>query len=410
MKTNDTNQTPLPSGGDGGGFFPSDEAGAQFNPIVRRGTHCYKWDEAEEEDIIPMWVADMDFCVAPAIQQAVERRARHGVYGYTLVDESYYEAIISWFSRRHHWTIDRQSILYTTGVVPAVSCAIKALAMPGEQVVIMSPVYNCFYSSIKNNGCIALESPLREVDGRWEIDWTDLEAKLAEEKSTILLLCNPHNPTGRLWTRDELERVNELCIQNGVRVVSDEIHCELVMPGHTFQPFATVSEACRRNSVILNSPSKSFNTAGLQIANIICDDPAMRRRINRAININEVCDVNPFGPEALKAAYNESEDWLDALNQYLFGNYQRLCSWVSEEHPELRVAPLEGTYLAWVDIRALGCSSDELTERLLHEAHVQVSSGTLYGRQTGEGFIRLNLACPRSQLDEALRRIGACLS
>jgi len=393
-----------------------------FDEIVQRhGTGCVKWDaEAPRQSggwlppggIIPLWVADMDFKAAPAIQEAIRKRAEHGVFGYTLVEEPYYEAIISWFQRRHDWTIRREEILYTTGVVPAMSVAIKALTMPGEKVLILSPDYNCFFSSIRNNGCEVLESSLSlwhsDKQRRFEVDWEDFEAKCADEKTTVFLLCNPHNPTGRVWTKEELEHMNTICMKYGVKVVSDEIHCELIMPNNHFQPFAAVSEACRQNSVILNSPSKSFNIAGLQIANIICSQPEWRRRIDRAININEVCDVNPFGPVALMAAYNESEDWLDELNAYLWDNYTVLCDFVAKNLPQWKMTPLEGTYLPWVDITATGLSSQEYADRLLQDAKVWVNPGTMYGAQSGEGYIRLNIACPRALLLEALNRIASC--
>ena len=382
-----------------------------FDEIVtRRGTGCVKWDEMPSDDVIPLWVADMDFKAAPAIQEAIRKRAEHGVFAYTLVEEPYYEAVISWFQRRHQWTIQREEILYTTGVVPGMSVAIKALTMPGEKVLILSPDYNCFFSSIRNNGCEVLESVL-ELSSRpggargWVVNWQDFESKCADEKTTVFLLCNPHNPTGRVWTKEELARMNDICMKYGVKVVSDEIHCELVMPGHTFQPFAAVNEACRQNSVILNSPSKSFNTAGLQTANIICAQPEWRHRLDRAININEVCDLNAFGPVALMAAYNESEDWIDELNQYLWGNYQALCQYAEEHLPEWKVRPMEGTYLPWVDITATGLSSQAYADQLLKEAKVWVNPGTMYGAQSGEGYIRLNIACPRALLMEALERI-----
>ena len=398
-----------------------------FDELVdRRGTGCVKWDErpqvlaeASEQvradasagistnpDIIPLWVADMDFKAAPAIQEAVRKRAEHGVFGYTVVGDDYYEAVISWFQRRHEWTIHREEILYTTGVVPAMSVAIKALTMPGEKVLILSPDYNCFFSSVRNNGCEVLETILRRIGDTFEVDFEDFEAKCADEKTTVFLLCNPHNPCGRVWTKAELERMNDICMKYGVKVVSDEIHCELVMPGYQFQPFAAVNEACRQNSVILNSPSKSFNIAGLQAANIICAQPEWRRRLDRAININEVCDLNPFGPVALIAAYNESEDWLDALNEYLWGNYQTLCAFATEHLPKWKICHLEGTYLPWVDITATEMTSQAYCDCLLSEAKVWVNPGTMYGPVSGEGYIRLNIACPRSRLLEALERIA----
>ena len=373
----------------------------------RRGSGSVKWDECPSDDVIPLWVADMDFRAAPAIQEALRRRLEHGVFGYALVGDDYYEAIISWFQRRHQWTIHREEILYTTGVVPAMSVAIKALTMPGERVLILSPDYNCFFSSIRNNGCEVLECALRFTrNNRFEVDWADFEAKCADEKTTVFLLCNPHNPTGRVWTKAELQQMNDICLKHHVKVVSDEIHCELIMPGCRFQPFAAVSEQCRQNSVTLNSPSKSFNIAGLQIANIICPQPEWRRRIDRAININEVCDVNPFGPVALIAAYNESEAWLDELCAYLWGNYQALCEFAADHLPKWHITPMEGTYLTWVDITATGMTSQQYADTLLNNAKVWVNPGTMYGPQSGEGYIRLNIACPRSRLLEALQRIS----
>ena len=373
-----------------------------FDELVeRRGTNCVKWDESPSDEIIPLWVADMDFRVAPAIQEAIRKRAEHGVFGYNIVPESYYEAVISWFRRRHQWEIQRQWILYTTAVVPAMSCVIKALTMPGEKVLILSPAYNCFFSSIKNNGCEVLESPLKPIGDTFEVDFIDFEAKCADEKTTLFLLCNPHNPSGRVWTREELQRMYDICQKHGVKVVSDEIHCELIMPGHKFVPFGTITDDC----MVMNSPSKNFNTAGLQIANIICKHPGWRRRIDRAININEVCDVNPFGIVALQAAYNESEEWLDELNQYLWGNYQVLCDFIEKNIPQWKVCRLEGTYLPWVDVSAMGIPVETLCQRLLQEAKVWINPGTMYGPQTGEGYVRFNIATQRSRLIEALERI-----
>jgi cystathionine beta-lyase len=254
-----------------------------------------------------------------------------------------------------------------------------------------------------------LETALKRVGDTFEVDWQDFETKCADEKTTVFLLCNPHNPTGRVWTKAELMQMNDICLKYGVKVVSDEIHCELMMPGYQFQPFAAVNEACRQNSVILNSPSKSFNIAGLQAANIICSQPAWRRRLDRAININEVCDLNPFGPVALKAAYNESEDWIDELNQYLWGNYQLLCEFVAENIPQWKVCKLEGTYLPWVDISAMNITSQALCDKLLDEAKVWLNPGTMYGPQTGEGYVRINIATQRSRLKEALERIKDAL-
>lgn len=389
--------------------------------ITRRGTGCVKWDEAPlthhpspitPHNIIPLWVADMDFKAAPAIQEAIRKRAEHGVFGYTAVQESYYEAVISWFRRRHHWTIDRSWIQYTTGVVPALSVIVKAFTQPGDKVVLQTPVYNCFFSSVRNNGCEVVENALiaRERDGMYdfEMDYDDLQQKVADPHAKLLILCNPHNPVGRVWSREELARVYNICIENGVIVVSDEIHNELTFPDRLYTPYGTIDEGLK-NTVICTSASKSFNIAGLQMANIICAHADWREKIDRAININEVCDVNPFGPVATIAAYNESEDWMDELRSYLYQNYQALCRFFAAELPQFKLTRMEGTYLAWVDIRSTGMKSDEVTERLLSEGKVQVNSGTMYGTTTGEGFIRINMACPRALLMEGLRRIKQVL-
>ena len=371
--------------------------------IERRGTGCVKWDETPDKDINPMWIADMDFPVAPAIQEAIKRRASHPVFGYTYVQDDYYNAVISWFKRRHQWPIQREWMLYTTGVVPAISVAIKALTLPGERVLILSPDYNCFFSSIHNNGCEVLESVLQFNDdsNKFEIDWQNFEQHCADEKCTVFLLCNPHNPTGRVWSREELQHMADLCKKHHVRIVSDEIHCELTMPGHTFVPMGVVDP----DAIILNSPSKSFNIAGLTMANIICQDAETRRRLDRAINIHEVCDVNPFAPEATKAAYNESEDWIDELNLYIWDNYRALKDFCSQHLPQWHVMPLEGTYLVWVDVSR--CCDDVTTycDDLLQNAKVWLNPGIMYGKESGKGFIRINLACPRSLLMEALERI-----
>ncbi len=380
-------------------------------PVVRRGTGCYKWDEAAYDDLIPLWVADMDFATAPAIVEALRKRVEHGVFGYTLVPPSYYEAIQSWFRRRHGWTIERDWIQYTSGVVPALSVLVKAFTQPGDKVIVQTPVYNCFFSSIRNNGCEVLENSLLCEVGdtlRYTIDFADLEQKARDPRAKMLILCNPHNPAGRVWTREELLRIDRICKENDVMVVSDEIHNELTYGGRRYVPYGTVSQM--EGCVVCTSPSKSFNTAGLQIANIVCKDPSWRQRIDRAINQNEVCDVNPFGVVALQAAYNEGEPWLDELCSYIHQNYLALCRFLAAELPTLKVAPLEGTYLVWIDIRALGVSSDELARRFLQDAHVQVNSGTMYGHRDGEGFIRLNIACPRSQLMEGLRRMAEVIA
>lgn len=380
-----------------------------FDSINNRvGTNSVKWDI--HPDVIPLWVADMDFQVLPELKEALSKRVDEGIFGYTLVPESYYEAIINWFDRRHHWHIDRSWILYTSGVIPAMAAALKAFTLPGEKVLIQTPVYNCFFSSIANCGCEPVENELVREGNTYRIDFADFENKCADPKTTVFLLCNPHNPAGRVWTKEELKRMNEICMRHDVKVISDEIHCELIMPGYTFVPFASVSEACADNSVILNSPTKNFNIAGLQIANIICKNRQWLRRIDRAVNINETCDVNPFGVIALQEAYNKGAEWIDELNTYLYDNYKALKDFFHEELPKLEVLKLEGTYLVWVDITALEFTSDEVADKLLKEAKVWVNSGTMYGRKAGQGYLRINIATPRATLMEGLKRMGRLLS
>lgn len=376
-------------------------------PTDRRGTDSYKWDSAPEADIIPMWVADMDFETFPGITEALQRRVAHGIFGYTRVPEAYYEAVCRWFDKRHGWHINREDIIYTSGVVPAVSAVIKALTLPGDQVIVQGPVYNCFFSSIRNNGCEMVSNSLiyNKEELRYEIDFDDLERKLKHERARLMLICNPHNPGGRVWTRDELTRVAELCRKYGVRVVSDEIHCELTLYDNEYVPFGSLPDELSRGSITCCSPSKAFNTAGLQIANIVCRDAEVRNRIDRAININEVCDVNPFGVIALQAAYSdEGYEWLTQLRKYISANYDLLLERFARELPKCKVMRMEGTYLAWIDCSELHISSDEIEEMLMHENKVWVNAGSMYGAE-GAAFIRINMACTSELLNEGITRI-----
>lgn len=374
-----------------------------FDSIVdRRGTNSYKWDSAAD-GVLPMWVADMDFRTAPAITDALKRRMEHGIFGYTRVPDAYYDAVTRWFGERHGWTVDRDWIIYTSGVVPAISAVIKALTEPGDKVIVQTPVYNCFFSSIRNNGCEIVSSPLLRRGDTYEMDFADLERKAADPRAKVMLLCNPHNPAGRVWTPDELTRLGNICLQNNVTVVSDEIHCELVYPGHKYTPFASLSEAFLHRSVACVSPSKAFNIAGLQIANIVVYDADLRRRIDKAININEVCDVNPFGVEATIAAYNDGSEWLGQLIDYLYANYQTMADFCRAELPDFPIARLEGTYLVWMDCRRLGMASEALEEKLVGEARLWLNAGTMYGAE-GEGYMRWNIACPRSVMLDGLHR------
>ncbi len=416
--------------------------------VERRGTACVKWDAPNGAgipagEVIPMWVADMDFRTAPCIIDALRKRVEHGVFGYTEVPESYYDAVISWFQRRRGWTIERDWILYTTAVVPALSVCIKAFTEPGDQVVFLTPAYNCFFSSIRNAGCTASASPIRyhyPSDGASmnvitvDIDWEDLERRCADPAAKILLVCNPHNPVGRIWTRDELARMGEIARRHGLIVLSDEIHCELEMPGQTFTPFAAVSPENQDCCVTLNSPSKSFNTAGLQIANIITNKAEWRSKIDRVINIYEVCDVNPFGVAGLIAAYTEGEPWLKELNAALWENYRDLRDLFAREVPECPVTDLQGTYLVWMDVSVLArpaeaaldehiskfsceeraasagqpgksapMTSQEIVDSLIAHEHVRLGPGEIYG---DGNFLRINIASPHSICHEGLVRIA----
>ncbi len=370
--------------------------------IDRRATNSYKWDSATE-GVLPMWVADMDFRTAPAIIDALQKRVAHGIFGYTRVPDAYYDAVTSWFSRRHGWDIDREWIIYTSGVVPAVSAVIKALTVPGDKVIVQTPVYNCFFSSIRNNGCEIVSNPLRRTADTYEMDFDALERCAADPRAKVMLLCNPHNPAGRVWTPDELTRLGNICLRNGVTVVADEIHCELVYQGFKYTPFASLSDAFLHRSVTCVSPSKAFNIAGLQIANIVAFDNDLRSRIDKAININEVCDVNPFGVAATIAAYNEGEEWLNQLVDYLHGNYEAMAEFCRRELPEFPITRLEGTYLVWMDCSSLGMLSDALEHALLDDARLWLNAGTMYGAE-GEGYIRWNIACPRSVMLDGLNR------
>ena len=381
-----------------------------FDEIIpRRNTNSVKWDEAAQDDIIPLWVADMDFRVLPQITEALRQRVDHGVFGYTHVPDSYYESVIRWFEDRHGLQgVKPSDIIYTSGVVPAISAIVRGLTLPGDKVLVQTPVYNCFFSSIRNQGCMVEDNHLVYKNNTYVVDWDDFERKCADSRVRIFLLCNPHNPAGRVWKKEELQRMGEICQKHDVFVISDEIHCELVMPGNEYTPFASLSDDFLKNSATCVAPTKAFNIAGLQIANIIVKDRNKRERIDRAINIHEVCDVNPFGVIATEAAYTEEgAEWLRQLNTYLFANYQFLCDFFSKHFPSLEVVKLEGTYLVWVDCSSLGKSSTEIVNNLYRHG-VWMNDGVMYGENQG-AFIRINIACPRKILEEGLLRMEKAL-
>lgn len=385
-----------------------------FDEIIsRRGTGSFKWDEARE-GVIPMWVADMDFAVAPSIRRAIQERAQHPIFGYVSVPDAYYESVIRWYQQRHGWTIERDSILYTTGVVPAVSAILQSVIQPGEKVIVQSPAYNCFFSCIRNAGAQIVPNPLHRVECgndafTYELDLDNLEALCADDAAKVLIFCNPHNPTGRLWTHEELTAVADICKRHGVLVIADEIHNELSAPGTTYTPWGTLGAAYQHNAVICMSASKSFNIAGLQMANIVVADPVLRSRINKRININETCDVGPFGYVATMAAFSdEGAEWLDALRQYVWQNYEAFRTTLASQLPQCRIAKLEATYLVWVDVSDYTADSETLAEKLEQESGLWVNPGEHYGENLGtdlhKSYLRFNIACPHRVMLEGLQR------
>lgn len=376
-----------------------------FDEIVtRRNSNSYKWDSAAESDVLPMWIADMDFRTAPCIVEALARRVQHGIFGYTKVPQAYFDAVTGWFGKRHHFVFKSEWLLFTTGVVPALSAIIKALTEAGDKVIVQSPVYNCFFSSVSNNQCEMVSNDLIYKDGTYSIDFDDLERKASDPKAKLLLLCNPHNPVGRVWTKKELSDLGEICLRNNIIVVADEIHCDLVYPGHQYIPFASLSDDFLYSSVTCIAPGKTFNLAGLQCANILVANEDVRKKIDKALNVNEVCEINPFAVEALMAAYNEGGEWLGELVQYLHDNYNYLKDFFAVYLPHLMILPLEGTYLVWVDCSALKLPSAVIAKTLIEEQKLWVNEGTIYG-SIGEGFIRLNIACPREMLIQGLNKM-----
>lgn len=407
-----------------------------FDEIInRRGTGSFKWDEAGE-GVLPMWVADMDFAVAPCIQEAIRKRAEHPIFGYVSVPQEYYDAVCRWYRTRHNWTIAPDSIIYTTGVVPAVSAILQAVIQPGEKVIVQGPAYNCFFSCIRNAGAQISVNALRriEIDARtfsYELDLEDLERRCADEAAKVFILCNPHNPSGRLWSREELLAIARICHRHGILVISDEIHNELTAPGTSYTPWGTLGEEYQQNAVVCVSASKSFNIAGLQMANIVVRNPQLRSRINKRININETCDVGPFGYPATIAAFSpEGAEWLDALRLYIWENYQTFCDFLRTYLPQFSVTQLEATYLVWVDVSscrqaitpvdydllspaAPEANSVVIADTLVERHGLWVNPGEHYGEQyeaptngVRPCYLRFNIACPRQQMLEGLLRFA----
>lgn len=374
------------------------------NYLERRGSKSAKWDGLEEQfgvnDLLPLWIADMDFPVSPEIITALENRVKHGVYGYTYCDEEYYDAIIKWMKRRHDWDIQKEWIVFTPGVVPALSYAIRAFTEPGDSIIVQSPVYHPFYSTIENNGRHIVTNPLIYRDYKYYMDYEDLESKI-NSKTKLLVLCSPHNPVGRVWTKEELNRLGEICIRNNIMIISDEIHFDLVYKGNNHTIMANTSPEIRDNCIVCTAPSKSFNIAGLQVSNIIIPNNDLREKYNVELEKDHIGRPNIFGQTALIAAYNESEAWLDSLMEYIEQNKNFFINFINKRIPQLRVVEPEGTYLLWVDCSGLNMNSKELGDFFINECKLALNHGAMFGEE-GKLFQRFNIACPRCILEEAL--------
>ena len=377
--------------------------------LSRSGSDSIKWDEAPFGEVLPMWIADMDFKSAPAILNALQKRVDHGIFGYTEIPDAFYDAIISWWKRRYDFNLDKEWLIPVSGVIPALSAAIQSLSKKGDHVLVQSPVYNHFYSSIENNGRIAVDNNLLYHNGKYSIDFEDLAQKAADPKAKILIISNPHNPVGRVWTKEELQHVGNICLEHNVVIISDEIHADLVFEGHIHIPFASLGEKYSLNSVTLSSPTKSFNFAGLQVGYFFTQNEQFRKAIQSSFKLMGVELLNLFGITALIAAYEESEQWLDALKEYLQENYLFLTQFINSNLPQIKVTPLEATYLVWLDCTALGKTADELSHQLLEEQKLWINSGTMYGA-AGEGFLRINIATPKVLLQTGLEKLLKGLS
>lgn len=368
----------------------------------RRNTGSYKWNVAENE--LPMWVADMDFETAPEIIEAMKKRVEHGIFGYNDVTDDWYEAYISWWKRRHGITFEKDWLMFVTGVVPAISSAVRKMTTAGENVLVQTPVYNIFFNSIRNNGRNILESPLVYENGEYHIDFADFEEKLANPQTTMFILCNPHNPVGKIWDKETLAKIGELCAKHHVLVLSDEIHCDLTDPGFEYVPFASVSDICRDNSITCIAPTKTFSIPGIQTAAIMVPNPVLRHKINRRINTDEVAEPNSFAIGAAVAAFEKGEPWLEELRVYLAENKARVREFMEQKLPCIKVVPSHATYLLWLDCSEVTDNATELQEFIRSYSGLFVNEGEEYGAP-GKAFLRLNTACPRARIEDGLERL-----
>lgn len=369
--------------------------------IDRRNSGSMKWDVEEGE--LPMWVADMDFQTAPEITGMICERAAQGVFGYTMVTDEWYRAYHDWWKNRHHFKISREWLIFCTGVIPAISSIVRKMTSVGENILVMTPVYHIFFNSIQNNGRNVLESPLAYDGGEYQIDFTDLEEKLSNPQTTMLILCNPHNPVGKIWDRETLQRIGDMCRKYHVLVLSDEIHCDITKPGQNYTPFASVSENCRCNSITCVAPTKAFNLAGIQTAAVIVPDDNLRHKVNRGLNTDEVAEPNVFAAIAPSAAFILGGDWLDELKEYLWDNRRYAEEYIKNEIKGLYAVPAKATYLLWIDCKNIIGNSTSLCRFIRSHSGLYLSDGSEY--RNGDGFLRMNIACPREQLEDGLKRL-----
>lgn len=370
--------------------------------IDRRNTDSYKWNVEEHE--LPMWVADMDFETAPEIIEALKKRVGHGVFGYPVIPDAWYEAYQGWWSKRHGFEMQKDWLMFCTGVVAAISSIVRKVTTVAENVIVMTPAYNIFFHSIYNNGRNILENRLIYEDGTYRIDWEDLEEKCKNPQSTLLILCNPQNPTGQIWDRQTLARIGEICYKNHVIVLSDEIHCDLTLPGTEYVPFASVNEINRKNSITCIAPTKTFNIAGIQSAAVCVPDAVLRHKVWRGLNTDEVAEGNVFAADAAIAAFEKGEGWLEELRGYLAENRRLAEEYIDTQITGLRAVHGEATYLLWIDCSALGIPSNQLAKTIRKSTGLYLSSGREY-RGDGVNFLRMNLACPKSRLEDGLERL-----
>lgn len=371
-------------------------------PLNRRGTDSLKWDVSETE--LPMWVADMDFPAAPEIQAAIQKRAEHGIFGYSIVPKEWYQAIAGWWTKRHHFQIQEEWLVFCTGVIPAVASAVRKFTTIGENVVVQTPVYNMFFHSIVNNGRQILDNPLRYDGESYRIDFEDLERKLADPQTSMMILCNPHNPVGKLWDAETLEHIGALCWKHHVLVLSDEIHCDLTDPGCSYIPFASVSEKCRENSITCIAPTKTFNLAGLQTAAVMVPNEILRHKISRALNTADVAEPNAFAITAAIAAFTQGEAWLDELRSYIHENKLLVRDFLRNELPQIKLVASQATYLLWLDCGELLQGAAGFARFLRRETGLYLTDGSQYG-ENGANFLRMNIACSRETVRDGLQRL-----